>query len=92
MFGDFSWIDARTSMQEKHFRAFLGKYADSGLLVIELGAGTAVPTIRHLSNRLGDTYDASVVRINPREAQIEAPHIPISLGALEGLEQINQLL
>jgi len=92
MFGDFSWIDTRTSMQEKHFRAFLGEHADSALLVIELGAGTAVPTIRHLSSRLGDTYDASVVRINPREAQIQAPHIPISLGALEGLDQINQLL
>ncbi|MDY0292131.1 MAG: Sir2 family NAD-dependent protein deacetylase [Desulfuromonadaceae bacterium] len=90
MFGDFSWIDARTSMQEQHFRAFLGEYADSDLLVLELGAGTAVPTIRHLSNRLGSTYGASIVRINPREAQIQAPHLSIALGALEGLEQIKQ--
>ncbi|MFO7831087.1 MAG: Sir2 family NAD-dependent protein deacetylase [Desulfuromonadaceae bacterium] len=92
MFGDFSWIDTRTSMQEQQFRAFLGEHADPDLLVIELGAGTAVPTIRHLSNRLGSTYGASVVRINPREAQIQAPHLSISLGALEGLEQIKQYL
>jgi NAD-dependent SIR2 family protein deacetylase len=92
MFGDFSWIDARTSTQEQHFRTFLGDHADSGLVVIEIGAGTAVPTIRHLSTRLGNTYGATVIRINPREAQIKAPHISIPLGGLEGLEQINQCL
>jgi hypothetical protein len=92
MFGDFSWIDARTSAQEQHFRAFLGEHAASGLLVIEIGAGTAVPTIRHLSTRLGNTYGASVIRINPRGPQIKAPHISIPLGALEGLKQINQCL
>lgn len=92
MFGDYSWIDTRTAAQEQRFHSFLGQHADSGLLVLELGAGTAVPTIRHLSVRLGETYDASVVRINPREAHIQPPHISIALGACSALEQINQLL
>jgi len=92
MFGDFSWIEARTAAQEQRFSSFLGRYANSGLLVLELGAGTAVPTIRHLSTRLGQTYGASVVRINPREAHIPSPHISMACGAHAALEQINQLI
>ena len=92
MFGDFSWIDTRTHAQEQRFRAFLNHYSDDNLVVIELGAGTAVPTIRNLSSRLGREYGADVVRINPREAQIEAPHLSIPLGAAAGLEAIKEFL
>ncbi|MFA5700885.1 MAG: Sir2 family NAD-dependent protein deacetylase [Desulfuromonas sp.] len=90
MFGDFSWIDARTAAQEQRFHSFLSQHAGPELLVLELGAGTAVPTIRHLSTRLGQTYGASVVRINPREANIQPPHISIACSARTALEQIDQ--
>ena len=92
MFGDFSWIDARTEAQEQQFHHFLAKYAGPELLVLELGAGTAVPTIRHLSTRLGQTYGAIVVRINPREAHIPPPYLSFACGACAALEQINQCI
>jgi hypothetical protein len=88
MFGDYSWISDRTSAQEDRFEAFLERHRDT-LTVIEMGAGTAIPTIRYLSERLGGREGASVVRINPREAEIRPPHISIPAGALEGLRGIE---
>lgn len=89
MFGDYSWISDRTAAQEERFEAFLDRHRAGPLVVVEAGAGTAIPTIRYLSERLGRRSGATVVRINPREAQIGAPHISLPAGALEGLRGIE---
>ena len=57
-----------------------------------MGAGTAIPTIRHASERLGGRPGATVIRINPREAQIAPPHLSLPAGALEGLRGIEAAL
>jgi len=57
-----------------------------------MGAGSAIPTIRSLSERLGFRHQAKVIRINPREPQICAPHLSFACGAVEALEQIENLL
>src|SRR5512138_836637 len=85
MFGDFAWLDGRTAEQRARFEAFVDGVAERRLLVVELGAGTAVPTIRHTSERLGRLPEATVVRVNPREGHIAPPHLSIAAGALEGL-------
>jgi len=92
MFGDYSWISSRSARQEDRFDAFLQATSNDSLVVIELGAGSAVPTIRHLSERLGRRTDTTVIRINPREPQIGVPHISIPCGALEGLLGIESFL
>ena len=46
LFGDYDFIGDRVSQQEAYFRNFLKKHKNSGITVIELGAGTAVPTVR----------------------------------------------
>ncbi|KIH76420.1 NAD-dependent protein deacetylase, SIR2 family [Geoalkalibacter ferrihydriticus] len=92
MFGDYSWLSDRTRQQEHNFDAFLCDHRDVPLVVVEMGAGTAIPTIRHLSEQLGHRYSATVIRINPREAQIGAPHISLSRGSLEALQSIAQEL
>ena len=92
MFGDYSWISSRSARQEDRFDAFLQHCSGSPLAVVELGAGTAVPTIRHLSERLGQRQDVSVIRINPREPSIRPPHLSIACGALEGLLGIESFL
>lgn len=93
MFGDWGWLPQRTHQQEQSFQDFLDTYGNARLAVIELGAGTAVPTIRATSERIGWRYaDATVIRINTREAEIAAPHISLSCGALEGLQAIDALL
>jgi NAD-dependent SIR2 family protein deacetylase len=89
MFGDWSWISDRTARQERNFDEFVTDSRGGALVVVEMGAGTAIPTIRHISEQVGRRPDALVVRINPREAQISPPHISLPCGALEGLRGIE---
>ena len=91
MFGDCSWLDGRTAAQRDRFDAFLQEVRERPLVVIELGAGTAVPTIRATSERLG-RGGAFVVRVNPREPEIRPPHLSIAAGALEALDGIDRAL
>jgi len=90
MFGDFGWVPHRTHAQQGRLDAFLEEVEDRPLLVVELGAGTAIPTIRVTSERLGLRPGALVVRVNPREADIRAPHVSLEAGALEGLAAIDR--
>jgi NAD-dependent SIR2 family protein deacetylase len=92
MFGDWSWIADRTARQERNFDEFVTDHRDSPLVVIEMGAGTAIPTIRHTSEQLSRGAAVTVVRINPREGQIAPPHISLPCGALEGLSGIAAAL
>jgi NAD-dependent SIR2 family protein deacetylase len=88
MFGDYSWIADRTHAQERRFDEFLTDHRHEPLVVVEMGAGTAIPTIRYQSETLGRRHGAAVIRINPREAQVPLPHISLSCGALDGLRGI----
>lgn len=92
MFGDFSWIGDRTGRQEARFGRFLEGCRGQDTVVVELGAGTSVPTIRNLSERLGGRNGATVIRINPREPRIDAPHLSIAEGALAALGGIDAAL
>lgn len=92
MFGDFSWLPGRTRRQEREFDEFLTDHAGERVVVIELGAGTAIPTIRHMGERLAGRDKAVLIRINPREAQVPDGQISIAAGALEGLRKVDRLI
>jgi NAD-dependent SIR2 family protein deacetylase len=92
MFGDWSWLPDRTRGQEMRFDLFVDQHRDQRLVIIEMGAGTAIPTIRYTSERLGDRPGATVVRINPREPQVPRPHLSLPCGALAGLNGIDAAL
>jgi NAD-dependent SIR2 family protein deacetylase len=93
MFGDWSWLPDRTRIQEHSFDLFLKAHASRRIAVIEMGAGSAIPTIRATSERIGwNCEHATVIRINPREPEIKPPHISFVCGALEGLRGIDDLL
>ncbi len=89
MFGDYSWLHQRSAAQENAFDAFLRAHRDGRLVIIEMGAGSTLPTIRHLSERLGREADARVLRINPREPQIGRPHFSFPGGAVAMLKRID---
>ena len=92
MFGDYSWVADRTRGQEMRFDSFLAQHRQEPIVVIEMGAGTAVPTIRFMSERIGQGFSATVIRINPREPRISGGHISLPCGALEGLQGIEACL
>ncbi len=92
MFGDFSWLSHRTDAQEALFDRFLEENLGLPMAVVETGAGTAIPTIRAASERLGSRRGVTVVRINPREPWIDEPHLSIPEGALSALRSIDAAL
>ncbi len=92
MFGDGAWLPNRSTAQARRREAFLSEHDGEGLLVLELGAGTAIATIRHLCESLGSDPGTTVIRVNPREADIRAPHLSVAAGALEALRAIDRAL
>jgi len=92
MFGDGDWLEHRSAFQLKRLDHWLHE-ADR-LLVIEIGAGTAVSTARDFTHRIAFEHRAPVIRINPRDAAIHghAGHVSLAMGGLQALEEINALL
>jgi NAD-dependent SIR2 family protein deacetylase len=90
MFGDASWLGRRTEEQQRRFAAWLGELArrSARLAVIELGAGSAVPTVRHTSEAVLRRLGATLVRINPREERVPEGGLGLALGAAEGIRLI----
>jgi len=88
MFDDFGWEYARTNGQRERLSRWMDRLEeeDAKLAVVEMGAGTAVPTVRNTSEQIAKRFDVPLIRINPREsfgAQIELP-----MGAVEALQGI----
>jgi len=89
MFGDFAWESARTEAQEARLGAFLRDVGKGRVTVIECGAGTAIPTVRHFSEQASARQGGTLIRINVREPKVPGGHIGIPLGALEALTQMD---
>ena len=88
MFGDWSWESSRTDVQSSRFASWLNelKLKGSLLTIIEIGAGTAVPTVRMTSEEIAREFQTPLIRINPREPQ--GAEIALAMGAVEALEKI----
>lgn len=85
MFGDHSWNPARTDEQENRYRKWL-QQTTAPVVVIEFGAGTAVPTVRFES----ESQAATLIRINPRESGGPDGTISLAMGAMQAIEEITR--
>ena len=92
MFGDGGWDSARTDAQERRMRAWLRDLDSARVVIIEMGAGLAVRTVRMLSEDLASETGGTLIRINPRELDIPAGQIAIPSGALAALRAIDALV
>lgn len=88
MFGDWGWNYSRTNAQRERLKRWIAKLADEGakLAIIELGAGTAVPTVRNTSEKVAKEFNTPLIRINPRESF--SAEVALPMGALDALSQI----
>jgi NAD-dependent SIR2 family protein deacetylase len=87
MFNDGTWVDKDVERQERRFDVW--RTSVENPVVIEMGAGRAISTVRRFSERHGPR----VIRINPREYAI-APKIGVGLagGALDVLKVLDEKL
>jgi NAD-dependent SIR2 family protein deacetylase len=91
MFGDGAWVPRVKHAQQGHYQQWLSAVRGRRLMVIEVGAGKAIPTIRRLGEDLVAQGSATLVRINPDASDADEGAIPIRMGALEALTRIEEL-
>jgi len=87
MFGDYAWISKETDAQRQRMNRWWNELVSlqARVSVIELGAGTAIPTVRRMSEAMAAHSSVSLIRINPRESDVPAGHISVPMGAEEGV-------
>ena len=95
MFGDWHWQSQMQDEKEQKLMAWLKQV--NNLAIIELGAGTAVPSVRNFSERLiayPINESVNLLRVNLREPQVpdKGNCYGVSLGAFEGLILLNEIL
>jgi NAD-dependent SIR2 family protein deacetylase len=88
MFDDWQWIGARREVQAASRQQWLERARRP--VVVEIGAGLNIPTVRHFAHRIVRQHNGALIRINPREAQVGTlPGVGIAAGALEALRAIE---
>ena len=92
LFDDGAWVSKYRDAQRGRYLHWRAGLKGRRVVVVELGAGTAIPTIRRLGEDLVAGGLATLVRINPQASDGDEPAIPIRLGALEALQQIEAKL
>ena len=92
MFGDDGFIGNRTDAQLDRFNTWLNSLHGWRVVVVELGAGQAIPTVRWLSEQLVDDLGAKLIRINVREAGVPPGQISLPGPALATLQALDQVV
>lgn len=91
MFSDWAWLEQRSAAQADRQERWLSQV--SRPVVIELGAGTAIPSVRHFSHRVIHEFGGRLIRINPNDHAVPTRlDIGLPMGALSGLKAISALL
>lgn len=93
MFNDAYFDFSRAEQQQLSYMTWLKPLRSrksKKVVIIEIGAGSALPAVRHQSAQLRNWLDSTYIQINPQpgpKADIKLP-----LGALEALTKINDIL
>ncbi len=89
MFNDFEWLSRR--YDSGSLDAWLDKVERP--VVVEIGAGSVIPSARNFSHSVVRDRGGRMIRINPREARVPTRRdVGLSLGALAGLTAIERVL
>lgn len=92
MFGDGNWLEQRSEAQRQRETQWLESIVDNQarVVIVEMGAGTAIPSVRHFSHRISHEFSGRIIRINPRESKVPSSRdIGFATGSLETLRGID---
>jgi NAD-dependent SIR2 family protein deacetylase len=91
MFGDWGWDSSHSDSQRGRLGSWLASIAGAPLVVVECGAGTAIPTVRLTCEDVADRFGGKLIRINPREPQAPPGQFSLPMGALDALKALDKL-
>ena len=92
MFSDFYWDPSLSLIQEKRLHQWLDQHGDKKLLILEIGAGLSVPTVRSFCEGTRQEYDCDMIRVNPRDSMSNSVIHSMPIGALDAINLINDRL
>src|SRR5205814_227123 len=70
--------------------AWLREVPAGRLVIVECGAGTAIPSVRHFCEGSARSHRATLIRINPQEPTTPAGHIDLAMPAQKALLAIDE--
>jgi len=92
MFGDAYWASGRSQHRLDSLRQWRRSLRDADLVVVELGAGLAVPTVRRQAE-LASAGTGALIRVNPHDPHIRHGRgVAITLGAADALGRLDAAL
>ena len=94
MFNDGGWIVDHAEEQNRKYARWLQSIpSHAKLVMIEIGAGTAVPSVRReMKRRLSEFPNSTLVRINPRESFGPQRTVSIDDSGLKTLRAVEAAL
>jgi len=90
MFGDYGWLSDIEQDQKQRFSRWFEQVhlKNQQIVIIEIGAGVALPSIRRLSESLAVHKNTRLIRINPRHYTVPSSAISIRAGGLDGIKTL----
>ncbi len=87
MFDDETWNGQRFNNQQKRLNKWLTSLIEkqANLIVLEIGAGQVVPTVRQFGEGIAKQFDGRFIRINPDEDDSTSPDLSLQMGAEEAI-------
>lgn len=91
MFNDWTYFSNYQDFKKLRLDAWLKEVEN--LVVIELEAGKAIPTVRYFSERTAKMKKGGFIRINPQDASVPKMHfLSLEMTAFAALKAIDELL
>ncbi|OJJ21085.1 hypothetical protein BKI52_10970 [marine bacterium AO1-C] len=88
MFRDSTYVPARSKQQKENLEKTLA--AHSKVLILEIGSGPHVQTIRSMTRKVIKDKNARLIRINPDYPEVKDRHMGLAGGALAILSEVHR--
>lgn len=93
MFDDEAWLDNQEQQQSKNLKQWLS--FTKNLVIIEIGAGITLPSVRYFSHKVCEKHNGTIIRINMDENAVLPSNkkcIALHVSAIDGLTAISKAL
>ncbi|MGE0432464.1 MAG: NAD-dependent deacetylase [Planctomycetota bacterium] len=91
MFHDPDYISDRAMAQQEALDAWREALPPTAkLVIIEVGAGIAIPSVRKLGEWWAQIHSGTLIRINPAHNAVPVGQIGLRMGGLDALQQLDE--